>query len=107
MQIPAAEPSTTQSTGHTNTGIGRLRTIRWSYTLSSWLGLVPFLLFCLLFELLPALVIIQSSFVNDAGAVTLINYQHIISQPSTLRAFQTSISISFVTALLGAFFGFF
>lgn len=107
MHIPAAETSATQSMGQAKTGIERLRTIRWSYTLSSWLGLVPFLLFCLLFELLPALVIIQSSFVNDAGAVTLSNYQHIVSQPSTLRAFQTSISISLVTALLGAFFGFF
>lgn len=107
MQIPAAETSPTQSTGQAKTGIERLRTIRWSYTLSSWLGLVPFLLFCLLFELLPALVIIQSSFVNDAGAITLNNYQRIISQPSTLRAFQTSISISLVTALLGGFFGFF
>lgn len=107
MQIPAAETSTTQATEQAKTGIERLRTIRWSYTLSSWLGLVPFLLFCLLFELLPALVIVQSSFVNDAGAVTLSNYQQIISQPSTLRAFQTSISISLVTALLGGFFGFF
>ncbi len=25
----------------------------WSYTLRSWLGLIPFLLFCLLFEILP------------------------------------------------------
>lgn len=107
MHIPAAETSPTQATGQAKTGIGRLRTVRWSYTLSSWLGLVPFLLFCLLFELLPALVIIQSSFVNDTGAVTLNNYQQIISQPSTLRAFQTSISISLVTALLGGFFGFF
>lgn len=102
MQIPASEPAIAGS----KVGNGRFRNIRWSYTLTSWLGLVPFLLFCLLFELLPALVIIQSSFVNDAGVFTVNNYQRVISQPSTLRAFQTSISISLVTALLGAVFGF-
>lgn len=103
MQVPATEAAdkTTPSAR-----IRRSRGMRWSYTLTSWLGLVPFLLFCLLFELLPALVIIQGSFLNDAGAPTLNNYQRMLSQPSTLRAFQTSISISLVTALLGTLFGF-
>ncbi len=106
MQIPASEPATESSIARSKAGNGRFRNIRWSYTLTSWLGLVPFLLFCLLFELLPALVIIQSSFVTDSGVFTVNNYQRVISQPSTLRAFQTSISISLVTALLGAVFGF-
>ena len=79
---------------------------QWRFTFVSWLGLLPFLLFCLLFELLPALVIIQGSFVNDQGGVTLGNYQRMLSQASNLRAFQTSISISLVTAILGALFGF-
>ncbi len=78
----------------------------WSYTLTSWLGLVPFLLFCLLFEILPAIIIIQGSFTNnDTGAPTLDNYNHLFSQVSNLRAFQTSISISVVTALLGGCIG--
>lgn len=81
--------------------------IRWSYLLTSWLGLVPFLLFCLLFELLPALSIIQGSFLNSTtGAFTVNNYQRMLSQVSYLHAFQTSISISFITALFGAIFGF-
>lgn len=84
----------------------RVRSIRWSYTLGSWLGLVPFLLFCLLFELLPTLVILQDSFTSDQSTFTLNNYQHIIAQPSTLRAFQTSISISLVSAALSALIGF-
>lgn len=78
----------------------------WSYNLTSWLGLVPFLLFCLLFEILPAIIIIQGSFTNnDTGALTLDNYRHMFSQASNLRAFQTSISISLVTALLGGAIG--
>src|SRR5436305_14648430 len=83
--------------------------IRWSYTITSWLGLVPFLLFCLLFELLPAVVIIQSSFIDsNTRAVTLNNYQRAFFDPknlSNLHAFQSSISISLATALLGTIFG--
>lgn len=79
----------------------------WSYALTSWLGLVPFLLFCLLFELLPALIIVLGSFSDsNSGALTLNNYQRMLSQTQNLHAYQTSISISLVTALLGAFFGF-
>src|SRR5437660_5047498 len=79
---------------------------RWSYTLTSWLGLVPFLLFCLLFEILPAIIIIQGSFTdNNTGAPTLDNYHRMLSQASNLRAFQTSIAISLITALLGGVFG--
>jgi putative spermidine/putrescine transport system permease protein len=84
----------------------RSRSRQWRFSFVSWLGLVPFLLFCLLFEILPALVIIQGSFTNDRGEVTANNYQRMFSQTSTLRAFQTSISLSLVTAVLGALFGF-
>src|SRR5229473_688928 len=99
--------STTGSRSSARTRIGRLPSKSWSYVITSWLGLVPFLLFCLLFELLPAVVIIQGSFLDsNTGAVTLNNYQRMFSQASNLHAFQTSISISLVTALLGAAFGF-
>ena len=78
----------------------------WSYTLTSWLGLVPFLVFCLLFEILPAIIIIQGSFSdNNTGAPTLDNYKHMFSQVGNLHAFQTSISISVVTALIGGTIG--
>lgn len=78
----------------------------WSYNLTSWLGLVPFLLFCLLFEILPAIIIIQGSFTDDTtGKPTLDNYRHMLSQASNLRAFQNSIAISLVTALLGGIIG--
>ena len=78
----------------------------WSYTLTSWLGLVPFLLFCLLFEILPAIIIIEGSFTdNTTGSPTLDNYRHLLSQASNLHAFENSISISLVTALLGGVIG--
>src|SRR5258708_35018605 len=67
----------------------------WSYALTSWLGLVPFLLFCLLFEILPAIIIIQGSFSNNStGALKLYSSRHWFSHVSNRRAFQTTISIS-------------
>ena len=77
----------------------------WSYALTSWLGLVPFLLFCLLFEILPAIIIIQGSLSdNTTGAPTLDNFRHMFSAEN-LHAFGTSITISLVTALIGGVFG--
>src|SRR5258706_2152833 len=101
-----ADTATARKSPEATTG-GRRRSGRgWSYTLTSWLGLVPFLLFCLLFEILPAIIIIQGSFSNNStGALTLDNWRHLFSQGSNLRAFQTSISISLVTALLGGVIG--
>lgn len=109
MQLRAetgtAGSTTTQSQSSVKTR--RPRSINWSYAITSWLGFVPFLLFCLLFEILPAVMIIQSSFVDSTtGTLTLNNYSNMLSQSSNVHAFQTSISLSVVTALLGAFFGF-
>lgn len=96
----------TSETGLTETEEEQSRGARWSYTITNWLGLVPFLLFCLLFEILPAIVIVQGSFVDNNGNASLSNYQRIFSQASNLHAFQTSISLSLVTALFGTLFGF-
>ena len=103
MQVSAdkvtAPPEATKPTS------GRARP--WGYMLTSWLGLVPFLLFCLLFEILPVVVIIQNSLLDSqSGAFTLNNYQRVISQTGNLHAFQNSILLSLVTALSGGIFGF-
>lgn len=109
MQLRAATGTADSATtlNQSAVKIRRPRGINWSYAITSWLGFVPFLLFCLLFEILPAVMIIQSSFVDSTtGALTLINYSNMLSQASNVHAFQTSISLSVVTALAGAFFGF-
>jgi putative spermidine/putrescine transport system permease protein len=79
--------------------------VRWRYTVVSWLGLVPFLLFCFIFELLPTLIIVQGSLVDDQQAFTLNNYQRFVTQSSTLHAFETSIELSLVTALISGLIG--
>ncbi len=100
------ETATTSNLAQASTKARRQGSRGWSYTLTSLLGLVPFLLFCLLFEVIPAIIIVQGSFTsNDTGAATTENYKNMFSQASNLRAFQTSIALSLVTALLGGVFG--
>lgn len=107
MEIGARE---TADQGPAITSIARARKPRGSvlsFTITSWLGFAPFFIFCLLFELLPALMIVQSSFVDsDTGAFTLNNFRRVFSQADKLHAFQNSISLSIVTALIGAVIGF-
>lgn len=77
------------------------------YGLISWLGFLPFFLFCLLFELLPTVMIVQSSFIdNTTNGFTLNNFQHIFSEADKLHAFQNSISLAFFAALISAVVGF-
>ena len=106
MEIPVSSKtsaSTTPAKAISRTGRG----FRLSYSVTNWLGLLPFLLFCLLFELLPALIIIQDSFVStDTGGFTLSNFQRLLASITYLHAFQNSIGLSVVTALAGAIIGF-
>ncbi len=109
QQIAGGQVGAAATDARTASGsrVGRLRGGSWSYTLTSWLGLVPFLLFCLLFELLPALIIVFGSLSDsNSGALTLNNYQRMLSQAQNIHAFETSIALSLVTALIGAIFGF-
>ncbi len=104
MEVPIANSQTKSESGVRTQGSQRRS---WSYTLVNWLGLVPFLLFCLLFEVLPALIIVQGSFVDSSGVPTLDNYRRLLSQASSLHAFQNSIELSLITALLSVVVGFF
>src|SRR5437588_12908934 len=89
---PASKPSEAPSRTRRQSDRG------WSYTLRSCLELIPFLLFCLLFEILPAIIIIQGSLTdNTTGSFTLDNYRHMHSQAGNLLSFDNSIKISIVT----------
>ena len=71
----------------------------------AWLGLLPFLLFALLFLLLPVSFLIIGSFQDKAGALTLQNYAE-LGRPDIVLAFRTTIEISLVTAISGTILGF-
>jgi len=76
----------------------------WFSKIVSSLGVVPFFIFCLAFEIIPIVILIKDSFFNPDGAVTLANYTG-LAQPIYMLSFWNSIRISFITALLGTIFG--
>jgi putative spermidine/putrescine transport system permease protein len=71
----------------------------------SWLGLVPFFLFCTAFLFLPVAFLVIGSFNDSEGTLTLQNYAD-LSTGIIPGAFANSIEISLVTAIAGGAFGF-
>ena len=71
----------------------------------SWLGLVPYFVFALMFIGAPVVYLVAGSFQNEAGETTIQNYVD-LTAPNIANAFATSIEISLVTAIVGGIFGF-
>ena len=71
----------------------------------NWFGVAPFLLFALLFLILPTAHIVVGAFRTPAGDFTLANIRGLFT-PSILSAFWISIRISLLTAALGCLAGF-
>ncbi|KQT82260.1 acriflavin resistance protein [Aurantimonas sp. Leaf443] len=71
----------------------------------SFLGVVPFLLFALLFLVGPTLYLAIGAFQDPTGAFTLANFAALL-QPNILSAYKISIQISLASAALGALIGF-
>jgi putative spermidine/putrescine transport system permease protein len=71
----------------------------------SWLGLLPFFLFCTAFLFLPVAFLVFGSLADSTGNVTLKNYQD-LSTGIIPGAFANSIEVSLVTAIAGGVFGF-
>jgi len=68
------------------------------------LWIVPFFLFCLIFEIIPILVLVRDSFVSSTGTVTFSNYLG-LKEPVYMLSFWNSIRLSAITAFLGTVFG--
>jgi putative spermidine/putrescine transport system permease protein len=73
--------------------------------LFAWVGIVPFLIFVILFLFWPASSLIIGSFQNPSGGFTLDNILGLFT-PSILNSYILSIQISIVTALGGGILGF-
>lgn len=69
----------------------------------AWLGLVPFLVFALAFEVIPVLTLAKSALTVD-GVPSLGNFQRAMT-PAITGAFLNSIGLSFVSALTGTVLG--
>jgi putative spermidine/putrescine transport system permease protein len=68
--------------------------------------MLPFLLFALLFLVLPTMHVVIGAFRNPAGEFTLVNIRNLFT-PAIMGSFWISIRISFASAFLGCVIGFF
>jgi putative spermidine/putrescine transport system permease protein len=72
--------------------------------LRPWLPMVPFLLVCLLFELLPLVFLVHGSITTASSQLTLEHYAKMAASIYA-RSFRNSILLSGLTAILGVVFG--
>lgn len=72
----------------------------------AWLGVAPFFLFAFMFLFLPSVSIFIRSFQTRAGDFTFENIIALFTVRDVINAYKTSLSISLITALGGAIFGF-
>lgn len=71
----------------------------------TWIGLLPFAVFAVLFLILPTLKIVTGAFQTADGAFTLENIRG-LNTDSIRNAYWVSIKLSLTTALLGCLVGF-
>jgi putative spermidine/putrescine transport system permease protein len=71
-----------------------------------WLGIVPFMLFAVLFLILPTLYLVTGAFFNPAGEFTFQNFRDLF-QPTIMAAYWISIKVSAASAIGGLLIGFF
>jgi len=72
----------------------------------AWLGVAPFFLFAILFLIFPSITIFFRSFEAPDGSFTFDNIIALFTVRDIINAYQASLSISVITALGGAIFGF-
>ena len=71
-----------------------------------WVGVAPFFLFAIVFLFLPSLSIFYRSFQANDGGFTLDNIIALFTVSDIINAYKTSLSISLITSVGGALFGF-
>jgi putative spermidine/putrescine transport system permease protein len=71
----------------------------------NWLGIVPFLFFCLAFEIVPMLMLLRGSLiVKNTLKFTFSHYLDLV-HPLYINSFLNSIKLSGLTAIIGAVLG--
>jgi putative spermidine/putrescine transport system permease protein len=71
-----------------------------------WLGIVPFMLFALLFLIIPTLYLVSGAFFTEGGQLTGKNFVDLFSA-TIVAAYWISIKISLASGIGGLLFGFF
>lgn len=71
----------------------------------AWLGVTPFLIFAVMFLILPTGFLVVGAFEDGAGHFTLDNLANLF-QPTIISAYSISLAISGASAVIGALIGF-
>ena len=71
----------------------------------AWIGIAPFLIFSIMFLIVPTLYLVIGAFQDSDGHFTLQNVGDLFT-PSILSAYWISIKVSVASALIGALLGF-
>jgi putative spermidine/putrescine transport system permease protein len=72
---------------------------------SDWLGFLPFLVFCLAFEIVPVFFLLRGSIIEKTtGQLTIAHYLD-LQRPLYINSFWNSIKLSSLTALIGVILG--
>lgn len=72
---------------------------------SGWLGLLPFLLFCLAFEIVPVIFLVRGSVVDKTTSQLTISHYLEMRRPIYINSFWNSIKLSGLTAIIGIVIG--
>ncbi len=68
-------------------------------------GVVPFLLFCLAFEIIPIILLIRGSLIDKATKAFTLKHYLSLGTPLYINSFWNSIKLSGLTALIGCILG--
>jgi putative spermidine/putrescine transport system permease protein len=72
---------------------------------SDWLGFVPFLLFCLIFEIVPVIFLLRGSLIEKSTHQITIDHYLQLQRPLFINSFINSIKLSGITAIIGVVAG--
>jgi putative spermidine/putrescine transport system permease protein len=72
---------------------------------SDWLGFLPFLLFCLVFEVIPIIFLLRGSFIEKTTHQFTLQHYLDLQRPLYVNSFVNSIKISGLTAIIGVIAG--
>ncbi len=70
-----------------------------------WLGFTPFLLFCLVFEIVPIIFLLRGSFIEKTTNAFTIQHYVDLQRPLYINSFVNSIKLSGLTAIIGVVLG--
>jgi putative spermidine/putrescine transport system permease protein len=73
--------------------------------ISDWLGFLPFLLFCLAFEIVPVFFLLRGSFIEKSTTQLTLQHYLDLEHPLYINSFWNSIKLSGLTAIIGVVLG--